>query len=465
VSAAKREHCEVGVVGGGPAGATVARLLASWGRDVVLFDRRAPAGVGIEETIVASARPLLERLGLVPLLERLECAGPPRRARVWGESRLQVRDDAPLERGFEVERGSFDRALVRFAEERGARVVSDASARFESGESALRVVTAAGASAVECNVVVLATGRASHEALATDGVLDALPESLALSRRIARPTSFADTACVEALPQGWSWWLPARGAVSLTLFVDREECLARGREELWSEALADSIGPARGVSGPPERGTTASPRLRQPIANALLAGDAASMIDPLSSQGLEKAFASAEHAALCANTMLARPELREHLFAHHASWERRLYAAHRAQTLAFYRAEPRFREREFWRKRQAVREERLDRPPLEMPPRVRRSPSVWATTTFEPRGERLAEVAAIRLESADSELTRLAAVSAEAWLELAEPSASIDECIARAARDGRFHALRPSQVRAGLAELLALGFLAPDQRV
>ena len=53
----------------------------------------------------------------------------------------------------------------------------------------------------------------------------------------------------------------------------------------------------------------------------LLVGDAASTIDPLSSQGLAKALASADAGACAVQTMLERPDLRGLVLQHQQQWE------------------------------------------------------------------------------------------------------------------------------------------------
>src|SRR5262249_18379051 len=60
----------------------------------------------------------------------------------------------------------------------------------------------------------------------------------------------------------------------------------------------------------------------------LLAGDAASFIDPLSSYGVKKALASAWIAAVVVHTFLLHPQLGAGPVDFHDRWEHRVYAAH-----------------------------------------------------------------------------------------------------------------------------------------
>jgi hypothetical protein len=70
----------------------------------------------------------------------------------------------------------------------------------------------------------------------------------------------------------------------------------------------------------------------------LLAGDAGSFIDPLSSFGVKKALASAWLGAIVVHTRLAHPEREAMACEFFSGWERRVYATHLRQSRDFARA-------------------------------------------------------------------------------------------------------------------------------
>ena len=85
-------RAEIVVAGAGPAGATVARLLAQAGRDVLLLhhDRGTPGRI---EILPPGAGALVHALGLGPVLERPEIAIPCLGIqRAWGESTTHRED-------------------------------------------------------------------------------------------------------------------------------------------------------------------------------------------------------------------------------------------------------------------------------------------------------------------------------------------------------------------------------------
>jgi len=265
---------------------------------------------------------------------------------------------------------------------------------------------------------------------------------------------------IEAVREGWLWWLSLRdGSASVTLFADRDEVKERGRDELWRTAIAAAIGPARDCDALPHQGTPATARLRASAPDVLLAGDAASSIDPLSSQGLEKALASAEHTALCANALLEGRIEPGSIFAHHRAWERRLWRAHKAETLAFYRREQRFSESPFWRARHAVRDERLDRPRGRLPARFGPHPDLETAPALRRRGVTLEAVPGWRRRGADEALAQLGALPIGALIESCTPSASLEEALSRSAKHAQLSALSPRAVAWAVHELLDEGFL------
>lgn len=352
----RADSVDVAVIGAGPAGATAAAALAGAGLKVALLHRDGPRAGAAEETLVPAARRVLERSGALECVELLGFHGRARHASVWSEPVLRVRDEREGERGFQVERRTFDAALRERAARAGAQLVEVGQVTIDERGREVHARTAdAGELMIQTRAVIVATGRATPDSLAHLATVVELPATLALSTTLSVQHELAHTNVIEAVREGWLWWLPlADGRVELTLFCDREEERSVGREALWSAALRGAVGPAREVQARPERGTLATARLRASSAPILVCGDASCALDPLSSQGLETALASAQHAAHCARSVVeGRSELAFAALERRA-WDARLWHAHRRQTTEFLRSEGRFVDAPFWRARQAL---------------------------------------------------------------------------------------------------------------
>src|SRR5450432_3865754 len=74
LSAAPDFDCEVLVVGGGPAGSTIAALLAERGRDVMLLEKTHHPRFHIGESLLPANAALFDRLGVRAEVERFGMA-------------------------------------------------------------------------------------------------------------------------------------------------------------------------------------------------------------------------------------------------------------------------------------------------------------------------------------------------------------------------------------------------------
>ena len=382
--------------GAGPAGATLALLLARAGRSVELVDRPTRRRACPEETIVPSARRSLDRLGLEGVWERARGARFERYGTIWNTSEVRWRPGGGDE-DLQFERDVLDRELVEAARGLGVDVVE--APRSEARER------------------VIATGRGPIDGAR---IVSSLPRTIALAARVpAGPDSNA--AVIEAVAHGWLWWLPlATGEASLTLFADLAEMEARGRDTVWSEALEEAHGPARyHREAKVAFGAEATAWLREHD-DAWLVGDAAGALDPLSSQGLERALASASHAAAVLGTLLDAPDERDSLRAHQSRWEARLFEVHRRETLMFYSREERFSDEPFWAARHAMRDAPREWRPL--PTWFTRSDDLERAQLWKPAGEKLERVEGWRVAGEPDAVDELGGVRLDTLLELvAEP--------------------------------------------
>ncbi len=124
-------HCEVFVIGCGPAGSTISALLAQKGRDVAVVDKERHPRFHIGESLLPLNMPILQRLGVWDELKEI---GIQKNAAEF-ESHMHSKTvcfefsqafDQRWPYAFQVRRSEFDHMLLRNCAAKGARVYEGA---------------------------------------------------------------------------------------------------------------------------------------------------------------------------------------------------------------------------------------------------------------------------------------------------------------------------------------------------
>jgi flavin-dependent dehydrogenase len=308
------DRADVLILGGGPAGASVARLLALRGFSVELQHKASGARHSLAETLPPSIRNLFHLLGIQ---RRIDAAGFYRttgNTSWWGSARKRV-EQYPGPPGHQILRADFDQLLLTLAQEAGVRMTPGARKP---------------AFTLDC------TGRA--------GVLARKyrqPEpgfrTLALCGiwRGVLPGVDPRHTLVEAYPDGWVWSIPLEAGL-------RYVTVMTGRGSTYHAELAKTRAIRKLLAkctlhGKPW-GCDASLYTARRFAgdDFLLAGDAASFVDPISSFGVKKALTSAWVAAAAVTTCLRHPDRGTMALDYFEQCERQVYADHLRQAAAHY---------------------------------------------------------------------------------------------------------------------------------
>lgn len=447
------------IVGGGVCGALLAGLAAQRGLHVLLCDsgenRTWP-----EETLLPSAKRAFAAAGLEALLAAVGRPDSARQGAIWGSASLAWRASEP-EPGWRVPRPALERALRRWAAAQGATVWEQHTALGPLGGGSLRLRRADGSEVeVAAPVCAVACGRSFPEQLVARRTLAEAPATAALHLRGGLDPRFADGNLIEAVAAGWFWYLPlADGTASLTLLADVDELQAVGTKTLLAQALAQALGPARTVREPSVRDAVRATARAQRADAVFLVGDAAAALDPLASQGIDKALAAAQAALPALFTAVREPELRALAIRHHAQWEYGVWRAHAAVAEDFYRREQRFADAPFWRRRH--RDAAVG--PGTMPARLRSDPRLVPTTALVRQGDHLVATPAIGYHDGDvfSHLGRVPAPSLLAAFARPIPA---ELAASLAARDPAIYVLPPRMVHDAIEQAWRLGLLIPDDR-
>jgi flavin-dependent dehydrogenase len=356
------ESCDVCVLGGGPAGAVAAALLAQAGARVVLLERETFPRFHVGEALSPRARPVLEALDLADTVDRqfprtagvhFTCCRTGRQAPVPWELGLR----GPQPRGWHVPRAAFDALLLKRAQALGVDVRAPCTAEdvhFENG--AARGVRARGPDGLRlgflARVVLDATGRDTLLGARVAGRQEvpgidatAMYAHYVGARRRVDPAG----AWLEVLlfPHGWLWHLPLPGEVSSLGAVCTEAWVQARRKgetlEHFFQRTLDDAPAARELLVPARRLTTvqAVPRLsyrceRRTGDGFLLLGDAGGFVDPFPPLGLLGALEGARRAALVVEQGLAAGDTSAERFEPWEAWQRAQEARHLALARALY---------------------------------------------------------------------------------------------------------------------------------
>ena len=338
---------DVAIIGGGPAGSTAGRLLAQWGYDVSILTAPPSKRPGLAECLPPSTRKLFQFLGIQDAVDAAAFLRTTGNTVWWGKTGRRV-ENYPEGWGYQVPRCGFDELLLCLAREAGAYVRIGKAMRSRAG---IDFVESDKRTRIGAKFLIDCSGRAGVFGRALR-IREKNSHTVALCGvwRNDRGWNVPDAShtLVEAYGDGWAWSVPISRQVRYVAFmVDTGQTkMVRGKglastyhaelaktrafREIFSRGTLErapwgcdaSLYSAREYSGP----------------GFLLAGDAGSFIDPLSSFGVKKAIVSAWVAAVVVNTCLLRPGMREIALQFFDNRERQVYDDYLRQSATLFRA-------------------------------------------------------------------------------------------------------------------------------
>lgn len=351
---------DAAIVGGGPAGATVALCLARRSWKVCLFEATRFDGERYGETLPPEINPLLRELGVFDEFRALAPLESPGIVSIWGgppnEQDYLCNRHGP---GWHIDRNRFDQMLCRQAAAAGAelfegcrgQVIGDVGggerASWRIGNINARVlVDASGRNG-------LRIGRDVHR-IGAGGRRETEDRLLAIVLRLIHPRGAPpdQRTYVESTLDGWWYSAPLPQGETIAMFFTDCDFYAREGIVLEEQLSHASLTRGRLLGGVPvaTRTVYASSSCRETIAGEawLAAGDSASSYDPLSGMGIVKALRQATNAAIAVDGFLRSDT---GLLADYAALIRREFDAYVLDRRAHYAAERRWTGREFWDKR------------------------------------------------------------------------------------------------------------------
>jgi flavin-dependent dehydrogenase len=369
-------NLDVLVLGAGPAGSVLAHRLAGKGFQVAVVESQRFPRYAIGETLTPGVESLLKQAQIVGSLASLDFPRTTGNLSAWGSDHLHFSaySQESTVYGFQVNRAVFDSMLMASAQRAGAFFLQPGrptEVHPEPDGWRVRIRFHSGASSwIRTRFLCDATGRSQFLArrlrlgVRSHGKLVGL---IAYWKHDPGAASADDcNTLVESLPEGWfytaglgdnrrvSGWMADRDLLP----GDLHSCARR----VYSDALAQTRHSRellqRAAWDGKVRIFAASPTLVERVAGSswLLVGDAASTVDPISSQGIQKAITSALAAGVVVQTILTRPEEKETAIAFYQDREETTFRLHVDSLARLYNLEGRWRDQPFWKRRLSVEE-------------------------------------------------------------------------------------------------------------
>lgn len=332
------------IAGDGPAGTTLAVLLARAGVRVLLFARGRPSGLVVGESLVPAVTPILRVLGIEDEVRSYGILKPgatfaPRDGEIIAFRFAETAGQLPGY-AYNVPRDRFDATLLAACLHSGVQVLRH-PARIERDPDAPGRVRLAGPSADaarDCfgsspDLIVDATGRANTIARLLDLPCDAgdRRDAALFAHCEGVPLENAGHVHMDHLENGWCWRIPvSETRVSLGVVVRPDVVAGFGRD---AAAQFDGICAADPhLKELTAHGRRVSPAVRygnyQRTNRAAvgpgwaLVGDALGFVDPIFSSGLLLAMdgARALSRAVRSGTPKAFQRYQARALRHHAAW-------------------------------------------------------------------------------------------------------------------------------------------------
>lgn len=350
-------HYDVCVFGAGPAGSVIAKRLAQFGHSVVLVEKRAFPRPHIGLSLTPGIHHWLHLLGLRETVDQAGFTPALESYVLWESNEPLKKEFAPGKAGYHVDRGRFDGILLESAVTEGVELLQPCQLNQlkedDAGNWQVALNHNEQSKTIFTRFVVDAAGRTP---VLKGNTKAYLPSTLATyaywSNAGQKPISF-----IEAGANEWFWGAPVSTDQYLAcIFSDPQEVKQfASLEDFYKAKIQRStLFKSQAFDSQHSQITACAATAcvdHQPVSlNSIKVGDAAFSMDPLSSQGVQKAIKSAFQGAIVVNTLL-KGQSPEPALAYYQQLIETEVRKNTRWTKQFYNRQKRFENSDFWKVR------------------------------------------------------------------------------------------------------------------
>lgn len=307
-----QEISSVAIIGGGPAGATLACLLAKAGKRVKIFHSEKRPEIIVGESLIPALIPLLQEIGVEERIAAKSILKSGASLSLFpDELRWDLEfnkiEDAPATYAYNVPRDMFDATILARAVELGAELIPTFCKLKDCGKDLIGLPS--GHEPVD--FIVDATGRNRQLAnlLKIDSQLGSRNDVALFAHLDKAELVHPGNLHINVLESGWSWRIPLPGKVSVGIVAPREYLSKFGAnaETQYDQILqldpylAKNTASAKRITAVAKYSNYQLISQRMFGRNWAMLGDAAGFVDPIFSSGL---FISMYSAKLLATEIL-----------------------------------------------------------------------------------------------------------------------------------------------------------------
>ncbi len=352
---------EVLVIGAGPAGATIANRLADFGYRVALIEKTTFPRPHIGLSLTSGIHHWLKILNIEKQVDQLNYKRALKSTVLWSSNEPLIKTFEKENAGFHSDRGTFDELLVNECRRKGVKIIQpgilksltqrqsgiwDATVSFENKEHQ-----------ISSTYIVEATGRKS---IIKTKKIAYQPKLVATFAYWELKLLKNDSSFIEAGQEYWFWGAPINDThFVLCIFSDPSKVKeATSVTEFYNNTISKSTFSAEILNNGTQGEITvcdATPYYDSTVISEhfIKIGDAAYTMDPISSQGVQKAIKSGVQGAIVVNSILKKNNAPIAI-----SYYKNLIAAevkkNKRWSSEFYSEQSLFRNSTFWESRKKI---------------------------------------------------------------------------------------------------------------